>query len=55
MSGVIVDVNRNRNAACPFGVAIEDTFVPVLIVIESALSCSCEIIPWFAAATASEM
>ena len=33
ISGANEDVSRNRNAACPLGVAILGIFVPVLIAI----------------------
>ena len=40
MSGASDDVNKKRNAACPFGVAILGMFVPVLIAIVRLLKCS---------------
>ena len=44
INGAIDDVKRNRNAACPFGVAIDDMFVPVFIVIANFSNCSWSII-----------
>tara|TARA_B100000676_G_scaffold90709_1_gene90421 strand:+ start:5631 stop:5798 length:168 start_codon:yes stop_codon:yes gene_type:complete len=45
MSGASDDVNKNRKAACPLGVAILGMFVPVFIAIVRLLKCSRVIFP----------
>ena len=40
INGARDDVNKNKNAACPFGVAILGIFVPVFIATASLLNWS---------------
>lgn len=40
ISGANVEVSRNRNAACPFGVATLGMLVPVLIATANRSNCA---------------
>ena len=53
INGASEEVNKNKNAACPFGVAILGIFVPVLIDTANRSNCSLEITPLSSAALTS--